>query len=299
MNIVIAGGTGLIGQNLTKSLISCGYRVKILSRSGGKSNEELVTYHKWDPYQDDIDEEVFKDIDVLINLSGAGIADKRWTSTRKKELIDSRVIPAQFLLNKIKEKEIVLKQYISASGINCYGWEDREKIRTEDDAYGDDFLSSVVKKWESTALEFKEVCPVTLIRTSVVLSKSGGALEPLKKVVKRRMGSALGSGNQYMPWIHIDDLTRFFLFCIEKKVDGVYNVVADGNTTNKELMRSLNEVMGKKTFLPAVPGFVLKLYLGKMAEMLLNGVKVSNQKIKEKGFEFNHVNLKEVFTDLL
>lgn len=297
MKFLIAGGTGLVGEALIELLLKKNHSVHVLSRSK-KEDRPGIKYFIWDVVKGQIELDAFEGVDVLINLSGAGIADEKWTAKRKKIIIDSRVKTNDFLYKTIQKEKIKLKKFISASGVNCYGWEDKNQIRKEEDAYGEDFLSKVVKVWEQSALQFESICDVTILRISMVLSPNGGALDRLSKFVNWRIGSPLGSGNQYLQWVHIEDLTNAFLFFSINQKPGIYNVSADQQTTNKVFMSSLNEVLGKKPWVPSAPKFALKLVMGEMSEMVLEGVKVSNEKVKNAGFQLKYNQIDDAFKDI-
>jgi uncharacterized protein (TIGR01777 family) len=284
--IMIAGGTGLIGQALEKKLLSNGHAVRILSRNPTKANQ-----YYWDPSTMQIDEIALQEVTVLINLSGAGIAQKRWSKKRKEELASSRIGTNVFLASKLS-KFPKLKQFISSSGINCYSLNDSSKIYTESDDFGTDYLSQLVKDWETSADLFEKKCVVAKIRTAVVLSPNGGALSKMIPAIKMGIGSPLGSGNQAMAWIHIDDLVELFTFVIEHQLAGAYNAVT-ACTSNKNFMKSLANHLNKPFWFPNVPSFVLKIIFGEMSTVLLDGVQVSNQKITDLGFKFHKNNLEE------
>ena len=290
MNILIAGGTGLIGQALMKKLSSKGHTVSILSRSKGES---LIT---WDIKSGIIESTDLANVEVIINLSGAGIADKKWTKYRKKELLDSRVETAKVLFAH-KGRMPKLKQYISASGINCYGNDLNPSGYVESDSFGTDYISSLVQNWEEAADLFKTHVPTVKIRTGIVLSNAGGAIEKMIKPIHFGLGAAIASGNQVLPWIHIDDLTGLFAHIITAELDGSFNALAE-NTSNREFMNTLANSIGKKNRLPAVPGAVLKIIFGEMATLLIRGVHVSNSKIKKTGFTFKYPTLELALKDL-
>ena len=290
MNILIAGGTGLIGKALTELLRSKGHNVSILSRSSG---EGLMT---WDVKAGKILSDDLSKIEVVINLSGAGIADKNWTKSRKNELLDSRVETTK-LLFKYKDRMPELKHYISASGITCYGNTLNEKGYIESDPFGTDYISTLVQKWEEAADLFKEFVPTAKIRTGIVLTDQGGAIEKMIKPMRFGLGAPIASGNQILPWIHINDLTALFSHIIDTQGSGAYNAVSE-NTSNREFTNTLAQSIGKKNWLPAVPGFLLKLVFGEMASLLINGVHVSNKKIKKDGFEFKFPTLRLALENL-
>jgi hypothetical protein len=222
-------------------------------------------------------------IEVIINLAGANIGEQKWSKRRKLELINSRVNSIQFLKQAAATMPN-LTYFIGASGINCYGYNSQiEKIET--DEYGNDFLSELVKEWETASNSFKEICPVAILRIALVVDKQGGALKKIMKPIRFGLGSPLGSGQQYLPWIHIKDLCRMFIHCIEHRKEGTYNA-ANGYISNEEFMKTISKKMNKPFFLPAIPKQVLSFFLGEMSTMLTESLKVSNQKIKQNGFEF-------------
>lgn len=289
--VLISGGTGLIGKALTKKLEQKGYDVAILSRNPKKNNE-----YKWSVNDNYIDEKALENTEYIIHLAGAGIADKRWTTSRKKELINSRVKTATLLYNKVLEHKTPLKKFISASGIGYYGAITVDTIFTEKDKPENDFISKICKKWEAAALQFEEQhIPIAILRTGVVLTKTGGALQKMNTPL---FLSALGNGKQYMPWIHINDLCNLYITAIENKnFTGIYNAVAPEHQTNESFTKKLSEVI-KKPVLPFnAPSFVLKTALGEMAYILLKGSRVSSDKTK-KIFTFNYPDLQSALNEI-
>lgn len=294
MIILIAGGTGLIGDALTDFWQLKGHEVRILTR---KATDKTKGLYNWDLKKETIDEQALENVAVIVNLTGAGIADKKWSPARKKELVDSRVDAAK-LLAKYGPKMTHLKHYVSASGINAYGYDHPERFHEESDAFGTDFLSQVVQKWEAAADLMAPFAPVAKIRTSVVLTNKGGALPKIAKTIKSYVGAPLGSGKQAMPWITLPDLVRVFDHAIQHKLEGAYNAVA-GNPTNAAFTKALAKSLNKPLFLPNVPAFVLKLILGEMATLVLDGLKGNNSKLLDTGFKFNHTTLEEAFNEII
>ena len=289
--ILVAGGTGLIGRSLVDKLQERGHRVSVLTRSPKNANE-----YRWSPSEKIIDEEALKGVDTIINLAGAGIADKRWTEKRKKELIDSRVKTTKFLY-KLRDKIPELKQYVSASGINCYGYDQPDRKHPETDSFGTDFLSVVVKRWEESAELFESDYKVAKIRTGVVLDPNGGAMEKIAKTIKSYVGAPLGSGKQWMPWLTIDDMVNIYIHAVEHRLEGAYNALANAHT-NKDFTKALASHLKKPLWLPNVPAFVLKAMLGEMSTVVLDGLQASNLKLKDTGFEFQHTELKEAIASV-
>lgn len=292
IKILITGGTGLVGMHLQKKLIEKDYEVVVLSRNPKQKNE-----FKWDVENGFIDPSALKGITHVIHLAGAGIADKRWINKRKKELINSRVKSANLLFQKVKELEIPLKGFISASGIGYYGAITSEKIFSEEDLPENDFISKICVKWEASAKQFEQLnIPVTILRTGVVLSKNGGALQKMNTPL---FLSALGNGNQYMPWIHIEDLSNLYIKAIENsKFVSVLNAVAPEHLTNETFTKTLSKIIKKPVLPMNVPSFVIKTALGELAYILLKGSRVSSNKIKELGFTFKFNTLKEALKNL-
>lgn len=295
--ILITGAGGLIARELSKRLEK-GYTVRFLTRKKRHENE-----FEWNIKEKTIDEKALEGISHIIHLAGANISEKRWTDERKKELISSRVDSADLLLQTLRKKDIRLKSFISASGINYYGTKTTEKIFNENDAPGNDFLSEVVVLWERAADQFKEqnlAERVVKIRTAVVLSDKEGALKKMLPTIKMGIGSPLGTGNQYMPWIHINDICSIYEFALQNpEMNGAYNAVSPQYITNKNLTENIAEVLEKPLFMPNVPGFVLKLIFGELADALLEGSRASAEKIQKAGFHFEFPDLKIALVDLL
>ncbi len=299
--ILITGGTGLVGKYLTSKLQEQGYDVAILSRDKYEEVRSKIKQFTWDVKDGLIDSEALKYADYIIHLAGANIAEKRWTEKRKKQLIDSRVNSAELIFENLKKQEYKPKAFISASAIGYYGVVTSDKIFTENDTYHNDFLGKVCRLWEEAADNFEELGIRTVkIRTGVVLTKKSGALAKMKTPVKLGIGSAMGNGNQYMPWIHIDDLCNIYIKAIEDiEMRGSYNAVAHEHITNKEFTRKISTVLKKPFWGVNIPSFIMKLMFGEMADILLEGSKISSDKIEKSGFKFQYLNLTEALKNLL
>ncbi len=297
--ILISGGTGLVGSELCKKLRAGGYRVAVLSRSG-RPDAELPGY-RWDPVSGEIEKEALEKADYIIHLAGAGIADRRWTAKRKKLIIDSRVKTGRLLFEKVKENNTKLKAFISASAVGYYGAVSSERVFCETDPPAADFLGETCRQWEEAADSFAEAGIRTVkIRTSVVLSARGGALVKMARPVKLGLGSAIGSGRQYLPWIHLDDLCGIYLKAVEDTaMNGAYNATAPEHISNRDFTRTLARVLDKPYFLPHVPELVLKILFGRMSSMLLKGSRVSADKIRSAGYSFLFPGLEPALTNLL
>ncbi len=289
--VLITGGTGLVGNKLQDIFKQKSIDFSILTRNPKRVNE-----FKWDISQKYIDKKAFENVTHIIHLAGAGIADKRWTSQRKEILINSRVASSDLLFDTIKALNIRLDGFISASGIGYYGAITSNKIFTETDAPQNDFISKVCVAWEKSANQFTELnIPVTILRTAVVLSKSGGALS---KINTPLFLASLGNGTQYMPWIHIDDLCNLYVKAIEnRQFTGIYNAVAPEHQTNNSFTRTLGDIIKKPIFLLNAPAFVLQIILGEMADILLKGSRISAKKTAEN-YTFEYPELKTALENI-
>ena len=282
--VLITGGTGLIGRYLQALLLEKGQEVVILTRNPKKENE-----FAWDIPNSYIQKEAFNGVTHIIHLAGAGIADKRWLPKRKRAILNSRVQSANLIFKKIKHLNIPLKNFISASGIGYYGAITNEHVHTENDKPHTDYIAKVCIAWENAAKQFKTLnIPVTIFRTGVVLAKDGGAL---KKMNTPFLLSAIASGKQYLPWIHIKDLCNLYLKAVEdSNFDGVYNAVAPEQHTNFSFMKQL-ALRLKKWLTPInIPAFMMRILVGKLAVILINGVAISSKKT-EKIFNFKYPTL--------
>ncbi|MEJ1236973.1 TIGR01777 family oxidoreductase [Chryseolinea sp. T2] len=296
--VLITGGTGMIGSRLTTMLLERGHAVVHLERS--KKNSGVKT-RLWDINAGTIDADALAGIDAIIHLAGANIGERRWTSQRKKEILDSRINSTQLLHGELGKAHHQVKTFICASAVGYYGGDSGDIIKGEGDHAGHDFLADVSRMWEEAASEISELgIRVVRIRTGVVLSPSGGALEPMAKQARLGFAAPLGSGNQYMSWIHIDDHCSVLIHAIENdSIHGPYNSVAPHPVTNQEFTRALTRVLRKPMFMPNVPGFVLKIVLGEMSLLVLGGCKVSSEKLSATGFRFKYPDLDKALKDVL
>lgn len=297
--VLITGGTGIVGRHLCKLLLEKGYDVALLSRS--RKQESKIPSYTWNIEKEEIEKEAIASADFIVHLAGANIGEKRWTEERKQLILDSRVKSGRLIFNKVKEQNTSLKAFITASATGYYGALTSDKIFSENDPAEDDFLGNVCEKWEQITNNFDERGIRSIrIRTGLVLTQQGGALAKMTTPTKIGVGSAIGSGNQYMPWIHIDDLCGIYLKAIEdEQMQGVYNAVAPEHHTSKTFMRSLAQVLKKPFWFPKIPSFVMKLLFGKMSEIVLKGSRVSSEKITSQGYNFLFPNLKNALANLL
>ena len=297
--VLITGGTGLVGKRLTALLTDAGYQVGVLTR-GASREKGSVSYYNWDVTAGTIDENALSDVSYIINLVGAGVADSKWTDERKKVIIESRTHSTKLLYDKIKDQDIPLKAFISASAIGLYGNFEGSDWKTEASPIANDFLAEVVRVWEEAANQFQSLnIRTVLMRIGIVLDTNGGALQKIAQPIKMYAGAPLGSGEQYMSWVHNEDLCRMFLWAIQNnEVAGPYNAVNPHPVTNAAFTKTTARILGKPLLLPNVPSFVLKLTLGEMASIVLGGSRVSCEKIINEGFTHEFQNLEDALKDL-
>lgn len=294
MKILIAGATGLIGNELTNRLLNQGHSVSILSRSKTSKNSNTSVF-VWNPEQNDIDLKAFVDVDAIINLAGAGVADKRWTDAYKQTISESRIKSTQLLVNSLKNIHNQVHTFINASAIGFYGNDTGENWVDENAKCGDDFLAEVVQKWENEAFKATELnIRIVAIRIGIVLSAKGGALPKMALPTKYNLGAAIGTGNQYVSWIDIDDLVSIFIHCLTNKtITGAVNAVAPEPVTNQEFNSALAKQLNRLLFLPNIPPIILKIMIGEFAASLTGGNRVLCTKIIKSGFNFQHETLKK------
>ena len=295
--VLITGGSGLIGGALTKLLQQEGYEVVHLSRS--KNSKHGVTTFVWDLKNKTIENGALRDVNYIVHLAGAGVSDKQWTYKYRKTIVKSRIDGIPLLLEAAKKESANLKAFISASGVNYYGSQSILKDLSEDTPPGDDFLAKTCVYWENYADKFLEITRVVKLRTGIVLDKAQGALPRLAEPIKYNFGAALGSGKQYMPWAHIEDIAGMYLFAIQNnQMKGAYNAVAPEKIKHKQFIRTIAKHLDKKLWLPNIPAFVVKMIFGLMADILLYGNHCSSQKIEQAGFSFKYRNFNEAVKSL-
>ncbi len=284
--VLISGGSGLIGRQLSRGLREKGYEVALLSRDR-KSGGQISSFY-WDVKGQIIQEDALRDVDCIVHLAGANIGAKRWTAKRRKDIRDSRVKTGQMIFNLVKKQEKKPESFITSSATGYYGAITSQDVFSEGDPPSSDFLGQTCKEWEEIADSFSDLGVRSVkIRTGIVLSREGGALSKFMLPVRLGLGAALGSGKQYLPWIHMDDLCGIYIQAIEnRKMVGAYNAVAPEHLTNKELNRIIAKILRKPLWLPNIPAVLIKLLFGKMSEMLLNGSRISAQKIVSTNYNF-------------
>jgi uncharacterized protein (TIGR01777 family) len=296
-NILITGGSGLLGSKIIPALQKKGYTTAVLSRKKQSNHKSFI----WDINNNYIDPEAIQWCDHIIHLAGAGIADKKWTQKRKEEIINSRVNGLRIIKNELNKQQKTIQTLVSASGIGYFNLDSIDDKYTENSDYGSDFPSQVCKLWEVQANELKSNAErLAIVRIGIVLTKDGGALSKLLPLFKMGLGSGVGSGKQIMPWIHIDDLVHIFVQTIENtNFVGVFNATADNQVSNKDFGRKLAKALNKPFFLPNVPSFVLKIMMGEMANLALSGGYVDNTKVKNIIGDLKFSKIDDALNDLL
>lgn len=290
-NILVTGGSGFIGMQLTKLLIANGYEVSWLTRKI-KSDIDIPQY-LWNWENKTLEPEAIEKADVIIHLAGANVGGKRWNAKWKKEIYDSRIKSTEFLFEFISRHSNKLRVFIAASATGYYGCETSGKIFTESDLPGQDFLAKTCSDWENASNKFNRPgIRTTIIRTGIVLSENSEAYKKICLPIRFGFGAAIGSGNQFFPWIHLDDLCNIYLKAIsDEKLKGVYNAVVPEYITNTQLTKTIAKHFKKTIWLPNIPSFLIKIIFGEIADSLLNGSRISSEKIISTGFEFNFQNI--------
>ena len=294
--ILITGATGLVGTKLKNQLLKKGYEVNTLSRKeNGEPNSFL-----WDVHKSSIDDRCIDGVDSIIHLAGEPVADQKWTDERKKQIIDSRVKSTELLFKTIKSRpDHQIKSFVSASAVGFYG-DCGDEILTEESANGYGFLAECCKLWEDAVDQGKRLSlRIVKLRTGIVLSTDGGALPQLDKSVKLFVGSALGTGKQWTPWLHINDMVEMYIYAAENvKTEGCYNACAPFPVTNEALTKSIAEHLHRPFWPIKVPRKAIELLMGERAEAVLMSNNTSAQKILDAGFKFKFTDLDDALTDL-
>lgn len=301
MKVLITGATGLIGKEIVKRCHEQDISVNYLTTSKDKIKlEELYKGFYWDPKNNTIDSNCFEGVDAIINLAGSSIA-KRWTKSYKKTIIESRVQSLQCLKEGLsKTKNHHVKQILSASAIGFYPDSLTKYYEESCTKASPTFLGDVVSAWESAVDEFSELgLLVSKIRIGLVLDANEGALPQMATPIKYGLGSAFGSGDQWQSWIHVNDLSRIFVYVVQNELEGVYNGVAPNPVTNKELTKAIAKQLHKPLFLPNIPEFVMKIVLGEMHILLFESQRVSSKKIQDAGFDFTYANVNPALEAIL
>ena len=300
MRVLITGATGLIGSEIVKNCHAKGIAVNYLTTSKSKiENNSNYQGFYWNPSQSKIDVNCIKDVGTIIHLVGASIS-KRWTKAHKQAIINSRLETTALLHDTVKNNSNTIKQIISASAIGYYPdsltnyySEDEKEISTS-------FLGQVVEAWEQVVDTFKTLnIIVSKVRIGIVFSNKGGAFPELAKPIKFGAGAVMGSGKQWMSWVHLNDLAGIFMHVLQHNLEGIYNGVAPNPATNNTITKVIAKKMKRPLFLPNIPKFAMQLVLGEMHIILFESQRVSSKKIEDSGFEFKYVNLDAALEELV
>lgn len=300
MRALVTGATGFIGHRLLSKLEA----PVVLSRDGAKAEKSLgrlcAKAFTWDPMAGPPPAEAFEGIDAVFHLAGDPVAEGRWSAAKKARIRESREIGTRNLVTGLRSLAVKPRVLVSSSAVGYYGSRGDEEL-DENSVPGSDFLAGVCVAWEREAAAAREEgIRVIPIRTGLVLGKSGGPLAKMLLPFKLGLGAPLGSGRQYVPWVHIDDLTDLMLFAAgQPDVNGPLNGVAPSPVTNREFTRALGKVLGRPTFMPSVPPFALNIMFGGVAEVLLASQRAVPRGALNAGFKFQFTELEAALREVL
>lgn len=301
MRILITGATGLIGSEIIRLSLARGWEVNFLSRQRKRVEEEnsRVQGYYWNPATGEIDIKCFKDVDAIINLAGNNVAH-RWTDRYKETILESRINSLRTLRHALKRSgNKTITHIVSASAIGIYP-SSLTELYNEEGPYATGFLGQVVQQWEREADTFSSLnLSVTKLRIGLVLATEGGALPPMIRSVKTLTAATFGNGKQWQSWIHCEDVAQMFIFCVEKKCQGVFNSVAPNPIIQKKLLKEVARTLRRPILLPGVPLFFMKIILGEMATLLYSSQRVSSKKIETHGFSFSYTTITSAVKSLL
>ncbi|MFZ4621238.1 MAG: TIGR01777 family oxidoreductase [Bacteroidota bacterium] len=302
MKIIITGGTGFIGTHLLHTLSKEEHSIVLLTRrasarkSVGRSD---VRYLQWDPL---VRGEWMKEVDgadVIINLIGKGVFEERWNARVKKQILESRIIPTQLMVEAVSAAKVRPSLMISASAVGFYGSR-ADEIITEDSSGGDDYLADVVRQWESAAYAAEQFgVRVATPRIGLVLEKSGGMIGKMLLPFQLFVGGPIGSGRQFLPWVHMDDVVRGILFPMQQSTfSGIYNLVSPHAVTMNEFSKTFGSVLHRPSWLP-VPDFALSILYGEGAKTILSGQNAVPKKLISSGYQFTYSDLRTALQNIL
>lgn len=298
--VLITGGSGLIGKVLCQKLLIKRYNIHLLSRKPQHGFDPRIKTFEWNVEKRSIDENCIKGVGTVIHLAGEGIVEKRWTKQRKQEIINSRTESIRMIYNLVRNTpSSEIKSIISAAAIGFYA--DRgDELLSEESRPGSGFLAESCIAWEQAVDEAEALgLRIVKFRTGIVLDPEDGALAEIARPVKLGLGAALGSGRQWVSWIHKEDVANMYLFALENEsLRGIFNMAAPHPVTNLELTQAIARQFKKPLWLPNVPGLALKLAMGEMSIAVLGSTKVDVQKIRNAGFQFKFPELISALKDL-
>ncbi len=301
--VLIAGGTGFVGKHLVALLLQQGFAVHILSRNkhAAQKNTANTRFFYWNPETGEYDAAAFAGAEYLVNLGGAGVADKRWTPAYKQQIISSRTQSIQLLAKALDNTPNNIRTVVSASATGWYGSDTEASVSrggfTETDAPADTFFGHTCKQWEEAADLFRTNGKrLTILRIGIVLHPDGGMLKEILKPLRFGLAPVLGRKNRMLSWIKMEDMCRLIVYALqEKKVEGVYNAVAPQPATNGAIVTAIARKFRKFFIKMPVPAFMIKLIAGEFSNELLNSVTVSSKKIQEAGFSFLYHDIENAF----
>jgi uncharacterized protein (TIGR01777 family) len=294
--VLITGATGMIGKSLVAALIKKGYKVSILSRRARPLPNTRVFL--WNVEDQIIDTACFNGVSAIIHLAGENIAGKRWSEKRKQEIVDSRVNSSNLLYSGLASCNHTVTTIISASAVGYYGNRGDERL-TESSTMGHDFLATCCAKWEAAVDELaSQNLRVVKLRTGFILDKKQGGLPLMSLPVKLFLGAPLGTGKQWVPWIHLDDMVNMYIHALENMIQGAFNATAPSPATNNTLTQAIAKVMGRPIWPINVPAPMLQTLLGEMSVVALTSTNTSAQKILDTGFTFKYNLLQDAVTDI-
>jgi hypothetical protein len=300
MKILVTGGTGFVGTQLTSRLIQDNHEVTILTRSlkGAKGSSPGIFYLEGDPTKKGPWQEAIKSHDALINLAGASIFSK-WTEEHKKAIRESRVSTTQNIIEGIPSDSSKKITLLSTSAVGYYGFHEDEEL-IEESLSGNDFLARIAAEWEGEALKAREKgARVVITRFGIVLGEKGGALGQMIPLFEKYIGGPIGSGKQWFSWVHIKDLAEAFAFLLKHpEISGPVNVCSPNPVRNKDLAKALGKALHKPSFLPA-PGFMVKWVLGEFGSVILEGQRVIPRKLLDKGFVFQYPDINKALKSIV
>ncbi len=297
ITVLITGASGLIGTALTDMLLKAGYRVKHL----GRRRKEIpnVTSYVWDIEKATIESEAFEGVEYIVHLAGANVGERRWTTQRKDEILTSRVGSTLLLNRWLEENQHTVKKIIAASAVGFYGMKQRSTPYTEEDLPGKDFMAQVCVAWETSVMKGPKNIQKLIYRLGVVLSSEGGAFPRFVQPIKLLAASPVGSGKQILSWVHIEDVCRAIIWGIEHpNMEGIFNLTAPKPITNAAMMQALAKAYHKPYIPFGPPPFALKMLLGEQADIVLEGVAVSSEKLLKHGFKFQYSRMEEALENL-
>ena len=301
MRIVIIGGTGFIGKRLITSLHQEEYDLTVVTRNADKARESVgdhAEFCQWDGENEETLDRIFSEAYAIINLAGESIAVKKWTQNQKQKILESRVNTAKIIVKAINRTEDKPAVFIQASAIGYYG-SDFKNEKTEKSGKGKGFLAEVTQKWEQATRDLDQSVRLILLRTGVVIGPGGGALKAMEKPFLMGFGGHIGSGKQWLSWIHIDDTAKGIRFLLENKdTVGVYNLTSPNPEKMKDFAKELGRTLKKRSWFH-VPSPIIRLMMGQMGEeMLLASQKVVPMRLLEEGYSFQFTDIRAALTSI-